>query len=236
MGPIAYFPLWDSGSVTQDVSGYARHGTHLNVTPLQLGIGDGYPSVLYVPDNDSYTNILTPELSGAFSGVAGAVAGWSRASQEGVWTDGVLRTLMYLRVNGSNNVWVYTPTGDNALRLTFEANDVVKQAQTSISTTGWFHWVLTWDANAGATGEARAYIDSVQIGSVMENLGVWAGVINRALIGSFNLTPTNVWDGYTQHVSIFDRALTPGEVRNMYFTPTAILLNAFGAGFDGGFG
>lgn len=215
---IAYWPMNElSGAVAVNVEGTAaRNGAYTGVTLGQTGIGDGNACPLFDGAND-YCDVHSASLNTAFSGVAGTVQIWGKPPV-GAWTDGVSRRLIQIYVDGNNRIYIGKSSANNAILFLYVAGGTAESV--TINNVGpsidWKPYVITWDFNAGANGEVKAYISGVQVDVTKTNLGVWAGNldINATNIGS-NLHPTNVWDGLLAHVPIWTKALSATQIANL---------------------
>jgi len=74
---------------------------------------------------------------------------------------------------------------------------------------------MTWDMSAGATGEARFYIDGVPSGPVVVGLGTWVENLGATtvVIGAASTVPASVWSGNIGPVPVWSAALSPDEMR-----------------------
>ena len=218
-GPIAYWMLNEtSGLVAYDQIRSAQNGAHTGVTLGQAGIGDGRTSPLYDGAND-YTNVHSAAFVAAFNGSAGTVMCWARMSGAGVWTDGTFRAAVRLTADGNNYIHIARGAVNNRLGLLYVAGGAVKDVLLDgLTATGWMHFALTWDKNAGGTGEVAGYYNGTQSGATLVNLGVWAGALSAVstCIGSVTTVPANVWSGYIAHCAVWDRALSPAEIADLY--------------------
>ena len=85
------------------------------------------------------------------------------------------------------------------------------------SSTDYFMMVSTWDTAADSgNGEFKTYYNGIQTGSTQTIGGVWVGNLTVALIGAQTTGPTSVWDGDIDHVGLANRALTAGEILNIW--------------------
>jgi hypothetical protein len=214
---IGYWPLNElSGAVANDQSGNERDGSYTGVTLAQTGIGDGNTCPLFDGAND-YVDVGSASFISAFSGVAGTILAWIKVSDAGVWTDSNQRTVIYWMASTANRVKIERSTANNTMSVIYRANSATKQINISTSSTDWIHIGLTWDKNAGATGEVKVYYNGSQYGSTLENLGVFVGSldIDRILVGASIKTPNAVWDGYIAHVAAWTKALTAAQILNL---------------------
>lgn len=210
---IAYWPMWEaSGTAADNYEGTAaRDGAYTGVTLGQDGIGDGNTCPHFDGIND-YCNIQTASLAGVFSGVAGTVILWAKVTNVGVWTDASARYLLALIADANNRVYLTKSNANNSLAFQYRAGGTLQQITHATSTTSWFHMGFTWDKNAGATGELKAYYNGAQTDVTTTGLGVWAGALGTAAIGCRVTVPADVFDGYIAHVAIWTKALTAAQM------------------------
>lgn len=216
-GPIAYWIQGEAAGVTaiDQVNSPAQDGAYTGVTLGQPGIGDGNTCPLYDGAND-YTDAFTATLAGVFDGGEGTVALWARMANAGVWTDGTRRDFYELFVDGPNFVIVRKSTVNGQIDWLYNAGGTLEIVSLGGQTTiDWFPLAITWSASAGVNGEMRAYINGTQTGATQINLGVWAGVPGRVVIGASDLAPNNPWSGYLAHCAMWDRALTADEIAGL---------------------
>jgi len=184
------------------------------ITLGQTGIGDGSTCPLF-DGVDGYVNVFSAALQGAFNGAEGSVMAYARMSGAGVWTDGITRVIVHCQADGYNYVNILKlNTPNNTLRWRYVANDVVEAVTLVTTSAEWMCVALTWSK---AAEEVKAYYNGVQTGVTQVALGVWAGNIATALIGSFNVTPLLLWSGREAHVALWDRVLSPSEVSDLFF-------------------
>lgn len=138
---------------------------------------------------------------------------WFKVSGAGVWTDNQFRVLVELYVDGSNAV-VFRKNNTNALAWIYKASGTVSQQVSAYTPTTFTHMASTWSASAD---EARHYYNGVQEGTTKTGLGVWVGTFDptAACIGSQNVTPTLIWDGYLAHCALWANVLTPAQVLSL---------------------
>jgi len=215
-GPIAYWPLDEgSGAVAHCLVDSAQNGTATGVTWADDATGRfGTPAPYFDGAND-YINIYTAALAAAFSGVAGTSAVWCRVFNVGVWTDAASHYATVNAVDGNNQVYTQKLVANNQLEGRYVAGAVAESVIINpISSTDWFHIAVTWDKNAGATGEMKLYRDGVQSGATQDNLGVWVGALhaNYQVIGAGNVVPAGVWHGWLAQRALWTRALTAPEI------------------------
>jgi trimeric autotransporter adhesin len=114
------------------------------------------------------------------------------------------------------------PTGPTG-RIQFLANSGIPATVFSVNTTAayndgkWHHVVATWDGTTGAN-QVIIYVDGV----VAATGTALAGTIDQNAapfcIGAQNAT-LEFFSGSVDEVAVYDRALSPAEVKAHYLTP-----------------
>lgn len=227
-GPIAYWRQNDKAAAAppyppahDEIDSPAQDGAYTGVTLERPGIGDGYTCALFDGIND-YTDIYSATFAAALNGAEGSLAIWLKAYNAGVWTDGLLRVFVLLRVDANNYIRLNKSVGNNQCDGIYRAGGVTKQR--AIPTGGTLDYLLlllTWSVSAGPTGEVRAYLNGAQVGAALTNLGAWAGAldVDRTLIGANDKTPLLVAYGDLGHCLVWDRPLTPAEAVDIWEIP-----------------
>lgn len=212
---IAYWPLSEpSGAAAIDQTG-RYHGAYTGVDLNYPGVGDGGSAPFFDGIND-FCNIYSAALATAFNGAEGAVSIWMKVSGAGVWTDATLRRLMGLRVDANNQVNLSRSATSNTLLCQYLAGATSKTVSIgSQSSTDWLHLAMTWSKSAD---QMKVYFQGVQTGATQTGLGTWAGTFNstRANIGADSTVPATVWSGNLAHAAIWTRALSAGEIAELY--------------------
>ena len=210
---IAYWPFAEtSGTNADNAEGTAaRDGTFgRNVTTMGTGagIGDGNTAPLFDATND-YCDVDTASLVSAFNGAEGTISFWAKVSGAGVWSDGTLRRLAILLVDGSNYLIIAKNPANN-IQIDFNAGGTGEQGSSAAVTnnTGWWHCAVTWSK----AGEVIRYYLLGTEQATDTALGTWAGSLATVVVGASNTTPTNQWDGYLAHVAIWTTPLDAGDI------------------------
>ena len=220
-GPIAYWPLWETaGVVAECLTNAAMNGIYnsdVSTWPPGAGIGDGNTAPFFDGANDFvYLGAgALAALNAVFSALNGSVMTWLRVSAVGVWTDAAIRYALNFMdtTDGNEQIAIYKSNVNNRLVYDFRSGGVTSQfVRNGIAETGWFQTIVTWDSGAN---EVKAYYNGVQQDVTRVYPGVWAGAINRGVIGAPNTVPTLAWHGWEQHTAFWDRTLTPGEAATL---------------------
>ncbi|HVT62852.1 MAG TPA: LamG-like jellyroll fold domain-containing protein, partial [Legionellaceae bacterium] len=207
-----HYDDWDDVTVTEvdPLSGVNTNGVTVGAA------ANGHLTNAYSFDgtNDN-VNIYSGSLNSAFNPNEGTIVAWAKVSGSGVYTDGTTRYIASFRADSNNEVDIRKPSTNNQLVLSYSAGGI--QSQTSIGTTptGWTQLVITWSKS---NDQVKAYINGVQQGSTLNGLGTWVGnfVSTTTEIGALNNTGSNDWSGLINDVRLYNRALSPNEISQLY--------------------
>lgn len=218
---IAYWPLNEtSGTNADDVSATNADGTYSGTFTLaQPGIGDGSNGVNFNGANGR-VSLATPltALGGVFSGTQGTLLVWGQIPTAGVWSDGTSDFMVEIGASAGNRVGLYKNNSvANSISGIYNANSV---GQFPLYTMGasratWFVAAITWDKNAGGSGEIKLYVDGTQRDTTKTGLGAWVGSLSAswtALADSTSSGGGSPWNGNLAHVAIWNVALSPTQV------------------------
>jgi hypothetical protein len=135
-----------------------------------------------------------------------SVAAWVKLDSLGgfataVSQDANTNSAFYLQYSGADNRFAFSFAGVRAL------------APTPPETGRWYHLVGVRDAQAGTL---TLYVDGQKAGTAGACLG--EGSTGHTLIGRarFNSSPVDYWRGAIDQVHVYDRALSPAEVTELY--------------------
>jgi len=209
---IAYWPLWEaSGSVANDISGNARHGSYTGVTLGEAGIGDGRTSPYFDGAND-YADMFSASLASARSGAECSVLMWAKVANAGTWTDGESRYTFQWSLDLDNYIRMYKSSANGRISFRYKAGGTSESADANlISNTGWALMGMT----VSASGDLAQYFwDGVRIGT-SAGLGAWAGTAATIVFGASSVAAGSPWHGYLAHCMILNRALTQAEVATL---------------------
>jgi hypothetical protein len=213
--PIAYWPLNEaSGSAAICQVNAAQNGTYTGVTLGQPGIGDGGTCPLFDGVND-YVDLYSTTLRDAFNGAEGSISLWAKVSNVATWTSGAFNEILTWFIDNNNLIYLDLPTGNNELRIMYEAGNVPRTFSQSTSTTDWFHLVATWSAGAD---ELSGYFNGIEVAaSPVNGLGVWAGqlLVDRTLIGAYDKTAAFEFPGYIAHIAVWDSVISQAVVTDL---------------------
>lgn len=207
----------------------------LNGTPNRVGL-TGTAGVY--DGTASYTNIYSAGLNSLFSGVQGTLITRAKVRTVNTWTDSVYRYLFTLKVDASNYIYLHKSTGVNRFDFVYAAGGVEERiAKTALSETGVMTLGQTWDKNAGASGEVKAFYNGAQEGSTQQTLGVWTGVLSNTgcYLGALSTTQYS-WDSSIADMIIANTVATPAQMAALHTDlaagtlTKATLDSIFGAG------
>lgn len=178
LNPTFYFPMVETAGLdlVELIHGSAWYGQYAatGVTYGVAGPGDGRTAVAF----DASTGRAFPysaPLSAAFmhSG-KGTICGWSKLA---TWT-GTSESIIRFQRDASNLVYIGVNLTSKRAEYFYVAGGVSKATSegNGQSTLDWRHYAITWDIDAGASGELKGWIDATQIGSTQTSLGTWGAV------------------------------------------------------------
>ena len=208
---VAYWPMQDSTTTIEDVSGNGFHGTYTGVD-LQNAAGPVGGLVPYWDGVNDYGNIYSAELAAAFNATAGSVLHHSKVSEAGDWSDSVYRRVTNLEVNSSNRVYSGKFNAANYFYSDYGAGGTHIYPGRTTTTLPWFSWAMTWDKTAD---EVKGFYNGAQIMSTFNSLGTWAGSLGATTTAIGSLYGTSCvygWKGWLAEIILLNRAATPGEV------------------------
>ena len=212
---IGFWPQNElAGGVSIDYSGLGHNGLYTGVTLGQPGVpGMGMTSPFYDGAND-YNNVYSASLNTEFDGAEGTLILWARVAA-GAWTDGVLRRLLTIGVDGNNRILLFKSNVNNNFQFTYSAGGTTEtQGTAALSNLDYACYAITWSKSALPTGEVRYYIAGVPSGAMDTGLGVWVGNLaaNTAVIGAASTGPAAVWSGGVAPALLYNTAKTPAEI------------------------
>lgn len=218
---IAYWPLGEmSGTDADDITATNANGVYSGTLTLgQAGIGDGSKAVSFggLDGRVSLASTLA-SLKTAFSGVQGTLLVWGKIPTAGVWSDGSSDFMVEIGAGASNRVGLYK---NNAVANTISG--IYSAGGTGLFplyTMGaaqptFFVAAITWDKNAGASGEVKLYVDGTQRDTTKTGLGVWTGSLSASwtAIGDINSSGgVSPWNGILAHVAVWNVALSSSQI------------------------
>jgi hypothetical protein len=211
--PIGFWRLNEtSGTNAADSSGNGYDGTYVSATINNDTGPDGQPCPTFDSLNDE-VNLDSPGgVGAAFDGTTGTAMVWLKVSAAGVWTDGLNRKMLGIRVDGSNYIEMLKTSANNTLRWRYRAggtNETVSKG--SVTSTGWICTAITWDSGAD---KVRMFFNGVQEGADQSGLGTWAGVPGNISIGSQTGT-SFYWDGSLALAAIWDTVLSDATILDL---------------------
>lgn len=218
-GPLVYWPLVTelTGTNADNAEGTAaRDGTYnADVSGWPTRATGPYNGSAPTFDGTEYVNIYTPSLAANWTPGVCTVCAYGKMS---AWGDSVGKIILSLGYDGSANyLTIGKGSALNQTAFIYFAGGTIKYVQYPMAITDWVHYAMTVDMNAGASGEMKAFVDGVQVGSTQTGLGTWASapIDTRCVIGAFRTTPSSAYYGNIAHVAIFNAALTPTQIAQL---------------------
>jgi len=208
-GLVGYWKMDESSSPAVDSSGNGNNGTW-------IGTADD--------DSGKFGNAISLDGNSGYIEIGSTAPVNESAGTYSVWiypeTVGERRHIIYAGENGDG--W----GSHNELHLSLENNNTVGlyhyngsgyniQLSTSLATINqWYYLTATWDGNTSTAnlyinGELKATDSSVTAVSK-------TGWLNKIRIGVSNNPNGRYFDGKIDEVRIYNRALSPAEVRALY--------------------
>lgn len=215
--PIQYCQLIESaGATITDYSGNAYNGSYV-ASPSLANIAGAGPTMGNAPLFNGTTqlcNLYSVGAAAAFNGLEGTISVWFKVTGAGMWTDGVAKTFLSMRVDGANILFFQKSATSNTVTLNYNAGGGGKTVTITISDTGWNNYALTWSRSTGASGEVKGYLNGTQQGATLTSIGTWVG--QPASTGMCLMATTtggaNICGGYPHHYSLYATPLSAANV------------------------
>ena len=203
-GCIAYWNFDESsGDIAYDSSGNGNDATLIN-GPVRTE--SGTISLDGIDDYVSTPFIINP-ADGPFS-----VFAWVKG---GNLTGAIISQADPIQANGVGRAWLYVSangTLSTALHAVY-AETLIPDTQWD--TEFWHHVGFVWDGQ-----KRHIYLDGIVIAGDSNSIGSLESSNGSMFIGAYkNLGADYFWDGEVDNVSIYNRSLTPAEIRNMSILP-----------------
>ena len=206
--------LWHFEGDAADSSGLNNHGTPQNGADCNSQEHKFGEKSCYLDGTNDYINVNN--VNDNINGAQGTISLWLRRTfQNG---GGSNKNIIYFRESGNNYIDLFYSTGISWWIFDYSAGGTNKRITINaniIPINTWKHVTITWDKNAGATGEFKLYVNGVQQG-IQTGLGTWNGNINYGDIGRRGYGTPYYLHGYFDEVAIWNRALTPDEISTIY--------------------
>ncbi len=216
--PLAVWTLGDaSGSVaTEIIRGW--HGTYSNVTLGQTGIGDGRTSINCLRTSSPRVNLYSAELAGAINFTAGGLMVWDAMT---TWVDGNSQYVAIFAADGNNEISMFKSSINNRIDLFYDAGSAIRRVNiTGQSSNDFQCYGMSWDKNAGASGELKGFLNGAQTGTTQVSLGTWAGALlsSKANLATF-AGASNFHSGNMQMAVLWAFAPTPATFARLGVAP-----------------
>lgn len=217
-GPIAYWPLWETGGTVAEelVGGYdGTYSADVLTIGTQTGIGDGNEAVTF-GRTPAYVSIVTAGLNAVWDGDEFTIIACCQYSAA-VDGDGTARRVLRLNVDGNNNILISKASVAGEFAVSREANGLYK-AIFWVGLSGgenWQQFAITMTAH---DSRQRGYRNGAMNPTVRTVLQPWTvdPLIDAATkIGAANETPDNYWKGGLCHVALFGQELSAGTLLSL---------------------
>lgn len=214
-GCVGYWPLWD-GSRARDMAG-SNHSLSVGGSVVFTPEGAEFPG----PNGGGYIDV---GLQSWYS-LEGTMSIWAKSKQT---DDASVNVIIFTRnESGINNgdLGFYYSTNTNKNRgFVSEAAEVdtYGEADASYMSLAWQHLLMVWD-----TTEAVLYVDGVEQSSQGGPGATLTGSATQPLlIGSFKKTAPYSWYGTLKEAMLYERRLSPAEIKQLYSDPYQFLIPA----------
>ncbi len=210
-GLVGHWIMWEgSGLIARDISG---RGSHLTFTsgPVwsasQLGTAitfDGTNDHLLVADSPHLKNFAALTIAAWINPSASGGSSASRIAHKS-------RT-----ATADDYALNYISTDKLQLRINTDGGQTLLNGLTTITpNTGWYHALGTWDGS-----EMSVFLNGVSDATPVARTGTLTDNNQPFAIGAHEGTQTNrAFNGKIVDVRIWDRVLTPAEIRSLYQDP-----------------
>jgi hypothetical protein len=150
----------------------------------------------------------------------------AKVANAGVWTDGAYHTSFRLGVDASNYVDLIKSSVNNRIFWRYNGGGVGNERYKDVSPLDYFTMGLTWDKNAGATGEVKAFYDGTQEGATLTNLGTWVGALlsTGCMVGAQSAFSSG-WSGSIQDAIMSNAVTSPAQQATIHTALAAGTLN-----------
>lgn len=214
-----HFKMDDTTGVTCIDSIAGANGTHHNTAGVLDGVmlnQSGYSSerATQYDGITGYTVISSASLKNLIDTQEFTAMGIAWPTNAEVWTSGdTYGRFVNIKRDANNYVRIgrYGKLGKIAFDTKMGGIQKIEVYTIGLDTEP-FHWVYT----VSATGDlVRVYVNGVPISSGMGGLGVWSAGATASHLSAELIDPiSNKWEGYQQHISFFDKALSSTEIAN----------------------
>lgn len=219
LGPIAYWPLWESsGTTAQCLVNSAQNGTYnsdVSTWPVADGIGDGNTAPGFDGAND-YVNVNTVTLEGLWNagGAECSILIWAKVFNVGVWTDGNYHGCYRFRRNVSNYAFAQKTNVNNQFQFSWAGGGTAEvNNEAGMTTVDWQCLVMT----RSETADEVKYYRNGGLLATDNTIGVWASATpwENQVIGAVTVLPNAPWHGWLAHCAVWMRALSLPEIQSL---------------------
>lgn len=217
-GASEVWPLVDiaSGTTITAAVDSARNGT-LTGWDLRNIAGPVTGSLAPFSDGVNDTGLLTTaSLQGIYDPDVGSLFCWFKPFDAGVYSDGANRFFVRLSGPGANYIHLQRTATNNQMLFRRADGAVSKTVfKNDLSSTDWFSLGMSWDINAGATGEMKAIYNGSQEGATLTSINASADpALSTAHVFYANAT---AWHGYGAYCAfLFGSTWSPAQFAAMH--------------------
>lgn len=165
--------------------------------------------------SNNVVNAYSTDLNSMFNPSEGTLTAWF--SYTGSWTDGLGRYVVTIGNSGVNQIVLNKSSTNStfAFDLRFGGVNKINNFNVGNPLSRWMFACLTWSKS---NDQAISYMNGLHAGTTQTSLGTWNVNLpsTGVTIGSNASSGTNSWLGYINDVRLYNRALTPVEIYNLY--------------------
>jgi hypothetical protein len=195
MGLIGWWPLHENSGRANDLSGNGNHGTVSGATQGASGIGS--LKSYYFNGSSDYIGIpALPHLTSY------TISFWTY-HVKGSNQDDILDLF------GNNRIYTRDKNNGDFELGHWDTSSTNNTVSGNISYGEWIHWTATWDGNRIILYKNGSKVDSTTAND-LDNSG------NSDSIGSRAYSTDSYFKGNISDVRVYDHALTPSEIRELY--------------------
>jgi len=199
-GLVGYWKMDEASSPSVDSSGNGNSGTWNGTADDATG---KFGNAITLDGDSDYINVGSDSSLDQTTSVT--IAAWVNPDTNAGWD------VIYQRVDGTPNGYRMKISDTSKWAFNPDASGDWLYSSDDASTDTWSHVVGTWD---GST--STLYVNGVEINSQVDTGTPTSTTGETANIGSYGNGVSQFFDGEIDDVRIYNRALSPKEVRDLY--------------------
>ena len=226
-GLVGYWPF--NGNAN-DESGNGNHGT-VNGATLS---SDRSGNVNSAYSFDGLDDFISTSYSGILGGAARSVSFWAKQSLKNISSNSQIILGWGSNVCGPSGIakgfYCAYNIGANATvnGISFDANEssITYKTQSPVEDNNWHHYVFVKETNLISTDKIKIYQDGILLTESINSYLAY-GTVNtttetKLTFGkrTFSCVKDRFYNGSTDEVAIYNRALSEQEVKQLYSAPT----------------